>query len=303
MKLVEQKGSFRKCSEITIPEIFNRRMVTGIARVDRLVGEGFLPGSIFTLTGSPGAGKTTFMLQTLEALAKRGYKVGYASGEECVELLAMTCKRIGVSHIDIANLTHIKDVLKATKSLDMLIVDSFNSLTSDHKSSRQHEKYCVQELCKASKRNECVVGLVLHITKAGTYKGGTIIPHAVDSVMHLHRDMVEGQPDNYVSLSVTKNRFGPTSETQLMMTSAGFDWDAKPPEDKPENQLAPKSARKQEDVKRLLEQKQIDLKKASEILEGNEQRAKYLLWQLTKAGQFTKSGRGDTTVWTRKVKA
>jgi hypothetical protein len=196
-------------------------------------------------------------------------------------------------------MTHIKDVLKATKDLDFIAVDSFNSLTSDHKSSRQHEKHCIQELCKASKRNECVIGVVLHITKAGTYKGGTIIPHAVDSVMHLHRDMVEGQPDNYVSLSVTKNRFGPTSETQLMLTGSGFDWDAKPPAVEPANRLAPKSDRKKADMTKLLAEKKITLEKASKLLEGNLTRAKYLLWELTKAGKFNKAGRGDSSVWTK----
>ena len=60
MKLLNSKAKFRKCADITIPEIFSRRLATGIRRVDRLVGDGFLPGSIFTLTGSPGSGKTTY---------------------------------------------------------------------------------------------------------------------------------------------------------------------------------------------------------------------------------------------------
>ena len=289
--------AFRKVSEVVIPDIFNKRLITGIQRVDRVTGEGFLPGSIFTLTGSPGSGKTTFMLQILEQLARRGYKVGYASGEECVELLSMTCKRIGVKKVNVANMTHIKDVIKATKELDVLFVDSFNSLVSDHKSSRAHEKACIQELCKASKKNECLIGVVLHITKSGTFKGGTIIPHAVDSVMSLHRDTIEGQPDNYVSFSVTKNRFGPTGEAQLLLTGSGFDWDAAPPEVEPANKVAPKSDRKKAEMKKLMAAKKLDLKKASELLEGNVQRANYLLWQLVTAGKLTKTGRGQTAVW------
>ena len=297
MELLNNNKAFRKVSEVQIPDIFNKRLTTGIQRVDRVTGEGFLPGSIFTLTGSPGSGKTTFMLQVLEQLAKRGYKVGYASGEECVELLSMTCNRIGVKNVQVANMTHIKDVVKATKELDVLFVDSFNSLGSDHKSSRAHEKACIQDLCKASKKNECLIGVVLHITKSGTFKGGTIIPHAVDSVMSLHRDTIEGQPDNYVSFSVTKNRFGPTGETQLLLTGSGFDWDAAPPEIEPANKLAPKSDRKKEEMKKLLAAKKLDLKKASELLEGNVARANYLLWQLTSGGKLKKTGRGQTAVW------
>lgn len=297
MKLLNNNKSFRKVSEVQIPDIFNKRLTTGIQRVDNVTGEGFLPGSIFTLTGSPGSGKTTFMLQVLEQLAQRGYKVGYASGEECVELLSMTCNRIGVKNVQVANMTHIRDVIKATKDLDVLFVDSFNSLASDHKSARAHEKACIQDLCKASKKNECLIGVVLHITKSGTFKGGTIIPHAVDSVMSLHRDTIEGQPDNYVSFSVTKNRFGPTGETQLLLTGSGFDWDAAPPEIEPANKLAPKSDRKKEEMKKLMAAKKLDLKKAADLLEGNVQRANYLLWQLTSGGKLKKTGRGQTAVW------
>ena len=123
MKLGLNNNKFTRVEDIQIPDIYYKRMKTGVGRVDRTFGNGFLPGSIFTLTGSPGAGKTTYLLQVLELLAKQGYKVAYASGEECVELLAMTCKRIGVKTVDIANMTHIKDVLKATKTFDMIVVD------------------------------------------------------------------------------------------------------------------------------------------------------------------------------------
>ena len=230
MNLNLRKTNFVKISDVVIPDVFNRRLRTGVDRLDRAFGDGILPGGIFSVTGSPGAGKTTFLLQTLDCLAKQGYKTAYASGEECIAMLANTCKRIGVRHIEAANETNIDALIKLTKEVDVLVIDSFSCLESDIKSSRQHEKYCIQELCKASKANECAVGVVLHITKGGMYKGGTIIPHSVDTVFHLHRDMVDGQPDNYVSMHVTKNRFGPTCEEQLLLTPGGFDWNFKVPE-------------------------------------------------------------------------
>ena len=155
---------------------------------------------------------------------------------------------------------HIKTLIDYTKEVDILVVDSFSSLTSDLKSSRQHEKYCIQELCKAAKENECVIGIVLHISKTGQYKGGTIIPHSVDTVIHLHRDMVEGQPDNYVTCHVTKNRFGPTSETTLLMTSVGYDWDynPKPIQENTQN-VKPKNQRKQDEMSTLLKSNQFDV--------------------------------------------
>ena len=163
MDLNLTSNQFVSVKDVQIPDIYYRRLKSGVKGIDCAFGGGFLPGSIFTLTGNPGAGKTTYLLQTLHELGKKGYKVGYASGEECVEMLACTCKRLSVTEINISNETNIKELVEHTKELDMLIIDSFASLTSSIKSSRQHEKHCVQELCKAAKANECTNGIVLHI--------------------------------------------------------------------------------------------------------------------------------------------
>ena len=291
MNLEFKKTQFVKVSDVVIPDVFSRRLRTGVARLDRAFGDGILPGGIFSVTGSPGAGKTTFLLQVLDSLAKQGYKTAYASGEECVAMLANTCKRVGVRHINVANETNIDTLVSLTKEVDILVIDSFSCLESDNKSSRAHEKYCIQELCKASKINECAVGVVLHITKGGMYKGGTIIPHSVDTVFHLHRDMVDGQPDNYVSMTVTKNRFGPTCEEQLLLTTHGFDWDFKVPV-ADETTVAPKSERKDSQMRELLKHKQLDVMKAEAILKSTRQRASYILRELTLKKMFTKDGRG-----------
>jgi predicted ATP-dependent serine protease len=306
MNLNLNNNSFTRVSDIQIPDIYYKRMKTGVGRIDRSFGNGFLPGSIFTVTGSPGSGKTTYLLQVLELLAKRGYKVAYASGEECVEMMACNCKRIGVKNVLISNETNIDELIKVTVDYDFLVVDSFASVTSNIKSSRQHEKYVVQELCKASKKNQCTVGMVLHISKSGQYKGGTIIPHSVDTVVHLHRDMVEGQPDRYVSCIVTKNRFGPTSETTLLMTGAGYDWQYQPkPADVITSSVAPKSQRKDTEMKKIMTEfaksKSLQLAQAQEVLKENAQRTSYILRELTIGGKLKKVGRGQTAVYYKKV--
>ena len=302
MNLGLKNTNFRKVSDIIIPDIYYQRLKTDVGRIDRAFGDGMLPGSIFTVTGNPGAGKTTYLLQVLEKLAEKGYKTAYASGEECVEMLSVNCRRIGVKSVNVANETHIKTLIDYTKEVDILVVDSFSSLTSDLKSSRQHEKYCIQELCKAAKENECVIGIVLHISKTGQYKGGTIIPHSVDTVIHLHRDMVEGQPDNYVTCHVTKNRFGPTSETTLLMTSVGYDWDynPKPVQENTQN-VKPKNQRKQDEMSTLLKSNQLTLKQAAKKLDSV-QRATYILRELVVLGKMTKTGRGQTAVYKKVAK-
>ena len=297
MQLGLKNNQFVRVQDIEIPDIYYKRMKTGVGRIDRSFGDGFLPGSIFTVTGSPGAGKTTYLLQTLELLAKRGYKVAYASGEECVEMMACNCKRIGVKNVLISNEVHIDELLKVTEEYDFLVIDSFASMTSNIKSSRQHEKHIVQELCKASKKNQCTIGLILHISKTGQYKGGTIIPHSVDTVVHLHRDFVEGQPDRYVSCIVTKNRFGPTSETTLLLTGAGYDWEYQPqaPANTTES-VTPKSQRKIDEMNKVMQLANktpiITLETAQATLQETSQRTSYILRELTVNGKLKKSGRG-----------
>ena len=303
MNLGLNNKGFVRVAEIDIPDIYYKRMKTGVGRIDRAFGNGFLPGSIFTVTGSPGAGKTTYLLQTLELLAKQGYNGGYASGEECVEMMACNCNRIGVKNVLISNQTDIDQLIKATETYDFLVIDSFASITSNIKSSRQHEKYVVQELCKASKKNECTIGLILHISKTGQYKGGTIIPHSVDTVVHLHRDFVEGQPDRYVSCIVTKNRFGPTSETTLLLTGAGYDWKYQPkPLDNNTTSVQPKSHRKNAEMKKVMDlasSGQVTLAKAQTALKESTQRAAYILRELTIKGKLNKIGRGKQATYTK----
>jgi len=303
MNLGLNNNTFTRVQDIQIPDIYYKRMKTGVGRIDRAFGNGFLPGSIFTVTGSPGAGKTTYLLQVLELLAKQGYSTAYASGEECVEMMAVNCKRIGVKNVLISNETNIKTLIDITKEYDFLVIDSFASLTSNIKSSRAHEKTCIQELCKAAKANECTIGVILHISKSGQYKGSTVIPHSVDTVVHLHRDFVEGQPDRYVSCMVTKNRFGPTSETTLLMTGTGYDWKYQPqPNNGATEAVTPKSRRKNTEmntVMKLVNQcpAGITLAGAQAALKESAQRASYILRELTISGKLKKSGRGQRATY------
>ena len=84
MSLDFNATGLQRVRDIKIPDIFNRRLTTGISKIDALFNEGILPGSAMTLTAQAGCGKTTFMLQMLQGLDKNGYKVGYFSGEESI---------------------------------------------------------------------------------------------------------------------------------------------------------------------------------------------------------------------------
>ena len=139
MDLNITKSDFIRVSDVKISDIFYRRLQTGINKIDEFMSGGFLPGSSFTLAASPGTGKTTLMLQILESLAKQGYKVGYISGEENVEQLAFTSKRLNVNRVPLANITDIDDLCKAIvdEKCDFVVIDSLPAITSKKKMNKK----------------------------------------------------------------------------------------------------------------------------------------------------------------------
>ena len=222
MNLNIDSTTFTKVSNITVPDIFYRRMKTGVTEIDELFGNGVLPGSAFTITAKAGCGKTTFLLQLLEAFSVNGYNVGYASGEENTFQLAFNCKRLKVSNVNVANITDVDTLVKATVEYDALVVDSFQALTTEaDMNTREREHYAITTLVNAAKLNECAIFFVLHLTKAGILKGGTLIPHTVDVNMQIDIDEDAGD-DRARIIKFAKNRFGPCNEFSSMLTETGF---------------------------------------------------------------------------------
>ena len=247
MKLNINKTKFEKISSVDVPDIFYSRLRSGIEVVDNAFGDGFLPSSTVVMSGEPGTGKTTFLLQVLESLAIRKYNVGYVSGEECIELMKVNCDRIGVKNIMACNETKIDTILKQIPEFDALVIDSFQSLNSN-KRGLAHEKYCVEKICEAAKKHQTTVFIISHITKTGKMKGSTLLPHSVDVVCHLSRhDDFDEFEDKSVTLNITKNRFGPTVVRELNFTARGYDWTTVK-NVQPDASVAPKSQRIKEET-------------------------------------------------------
>ena len=301
MKLNINKTKFEKISNVDVPDIFYSRLRSGIEVVDNAFGDGFLPSSTIVMSGEPGTGKTTFLLQVLESLAVRKYNVGYVSGEECIELMKVNCDRIGVKNIMACNETKIDTILKQIPEFDALVIDSFQSLNSS-KRGLAHEKYCVEKICEAAKKHQTAVFIISHITKTGKMKGSTLLPHSVDVVCHLSRhDDFDEYEDKSVTLNITKNRFGPTLVRELNFTARGYDWTTVKTVE-PNSSVAPKSQRIKGETKNI---KQI----AEKIKDGkfsiddvnkhitNKPRAYYVLKKLSDEGiidKVTKSGSSKT---------
>ena len=294
MKLDIQKSKFTKVSEIVIPSVFYNRMKTGVEEFDAMFGEGILPGSAFTITAQAGCGKTTLLLQLMEALANNGYEVGYASGEENQYQLAFTCKRLNVKSVQIANETDIDVLAEAMQELDVLVVDSFQALTTKNKLNHAElERYAVSTLVNAAKANECTLFFVMHLTKDGKLKGSTLVPHAVDVNVQIMMDDEGDEQDRIISFY--KNRFGQTLDYTASMTSHGFKLSGRR-----EVVKAPSKAARKKSIEMkimAMDPPNITKKRIMKDLSLSGSQAYLALKELTDANKLRKFGRGDDAVW------
>ena len=302
MNLEYKATKFETVSDIKIPDIFYRRYKSGISVMDDLFGEGILPGSSITMCAAAGCGKTTLLLQLLEGLTGNGYNVGYSSGEENTYQLAFTCDRIGVKEVAVANMTDIDDLVDAMDDLDALVVDSFQALTSKKKmNSRALEKYAVSKLTRAAKDKECTIFFIMHLTKDGKLKGGTIVPHTVDVNMNI---TIEGDIDDDArKIFFTKNRFGPLNELTLFIGKNGYDFSAPVKVEESENKAPSKKSRKAKDLDTILnmtEPPHLTADRVMTELGVNYSRAYNLLRELVLDGKMDKFGKGKSATYKHK---
>lgn len=314
MNLGFAQSNFQLPGEIQIPEKYYRRFKTGVAQVDQVLGAGFLPGATFTLAGEPGAGKTRLMLQMLESIAlTQGKRVGYASGEENQYQLAFVAGELGIKNVMIAHRTDIDQLMADVTrlQLDLLILDSFQALTAEHHSGQSAEKYIINRLVQTAQQTEVVIGVILHITKQGKYKGSTLVPHTVDMNMMLtHGDEEMFGTDQARVLEISKSRFSGTGNSVFyMMANGKFDLDTdinKVKEIRAANMSKASTKKlgngKEKLVAAILEKagegsRGINLTDAVNIT-GNYYRGRNLLKELEAFGKLTKFGRGDEAIWT-----
>ncbi len=192
------------------------RFSIGISELDRVLGGGLVPGAFVLLSGDPGIGKSTLLLQAVFEAAKKGQKVLYSSGEESASQILLRAKRLGHLHpnILVANETNV-DAINATileHQPDMLVVDSIQTVFSPEipsaPGSVTQVRECAAKLLDVAKSKNLPVWLVGHVTKDGNIAGPRVLEHLVDCVLYL-----EGDPNSgYRILRAVKNRFGSTGE-------------------------------------------------------------------------------------------
>jgi DNA repair protein RadA/Sms len=197
-----------------------QRKSTGFGEIDRVLGGGVVAGSVILLGGDPGIGKSTLLLQVVQAMAEKGGKdILYVSGEESPEQIKIRAERVGVhsGHIHVLAATNVEHVQSAVeKSLPTLVViDSIQTMYDPAYPSTPGSIVQVRETAlriqRLAKQTGVPVVLVGHITKEGTVAGPRTLEHLVDVVLYL-----EGESSQQLRiLRAVKNRFGDISETGI----------------------------------------------------------------------------------------
>jgi DNA repair protein RadA/Sms len=280
--------NFTRASDVQIPSIYERRYKTGKEDLDKIFGGSIMPNVTFTLAAAPGTGKTTAMLQMLDLLEQQGKRTAYISGEEGVVQLAFSCKRLGVTRVPLANITDIDEIVQALveNSVQFAVIDSLPALTSKKKmNKKQLEEYITTKLIQTAKENEIAIGVILHFTKSGVYKGGTLYPHSCDMNVIMTRNK---EDYSLRDVDVTKNRFGSSEQMVFEMTSNGFTFEAV--ESTESNQPNKKVSKADMIIQTLSEQKTM-----AQIVEETGVSGSYLttlMRDLVNQGRITKTGRG-----------
>jgi len=203
----------RTLSEITSDK--ELRYVTGISELDRVLGGGIVKGSVVLLSGDPGIGKSTILLQICSAL-QDNYKILYVSGEESAVQIKMRASRIGVSgeNISIMTETDVQSVCEYIHSVkpDIVMIDSIQTMQIAELSSSPGSIVQVREssnmLLRTGKQLEIPILIVGHVNKGGEIAGPKVMEHIVDTVLYF-----EGERNqSYRILRSIKNRFGSTNE-------------------------------------------------------------------------------------------
>lgn len=193
------------------------RVATGLSELDRVLGGGAVVGSLNLISGEPGIGKSTLLMQICRDLS-RFARVLYVSGEESPRQLKLRGERLGVDTLDLMAETSLESILAAIEiaSPEILIVDSIQTLYTGELNSAPGSvgqvKACAAALMRLAKEGGMTVFLVSHVNKEGAIAGPKVLEHMVDCVLYFEGD----RRNLFRILRAEKNRFGSTQEIGVL---------------------------------------------------------------------------------------
>ncbi len=191
------------------------RFDTGLNELNRVLGGGLVKGSIVLLSGDPGIGKSTLLLQICEHLGKT-LKILYVSGEESAHQIKLRATRLNVKSDNLSVLCetdaqYICEVIASEKP-DLVMIDSIQTMNIAELSSSTGSITQVREttnmFMRTAKTLNIPMIIVGHVNKDGNIAGPKVLEHIVDAVLYIEGD----RNFSYRILRAVKNRFGSTNE-------------------------------------------------------------------------------------------
>ncbi len=220
-------GAARPVPIAEVDSLGARRLPTGLAEVDRVLGGGLVAGSVTLVGGEPGIGKSTLLLQVLGAMAAGGVRSLLVSAEESAEQVRLRADRLGAldDGLFVVSETSLPYALGHIDAIspDLVVVDSIQTIFDPDApgapGSVGQVRDCTQTLVRVAKERFIATVLVGHVTKDGQLAGPRTLEHIVDTVLQF-----EGERHHALRLlRALKHRFGPTDDLGLFeMTAAGL---------------------------------------------------------------------------------
>ena len=192
------------------------RIKTGIEELDRVLGGGFVTGSLTLLGGEPGIGKSTLILQICQNLKLDNDNILYVSGEESAEQIKLRADRLSIDRDNLLFLAETDiDIIEASiekTDAKFVIIDSIQTMYSEEITSVAGSISQVREITarimKVCKQKGITTIIIGHVTKDGNIAGPRVLEHMVDTVLYLEGERYF----SYRILRSVKNRFGSTNE-------------------------------------------------------------------------------------------
>lgn len=221
MNLNLKHDGFERAGRINVPEHLSQRLVTGDANLDAIFGGGIQAGSCIIVHAGAGVGKTSFCLDLCQKLDRVGYDVKYSSGEESKTQLSATANRIKSSNVQLGNITDVDELAELTETNDLLVIDSFQTLTSTNKKITKFKMidYALDKLISRAKKNGCALLFIFQENGGGKMSGGPKMAFALDTHINIEKD---GKIESGRLFFVIKNRCGETGVFGANLFNDGY---------------------------------------------------------------------------------
>ena len=225
------EGTLARLADIEAADV--ARTPTGLAELDRVLGGGVVPGAVVLIGGDPGIGKSTLLLQALDALQRAGLPTLYVTGEESGAQVALRARRLGLADSQVPVLPEIRlEAILATLQQQrpaVAVIDSIQTVYTEQLTSAPGSvaqvRECAALLTRAAKDSGATLVLVGHVTKDGALAGPRVLEHMVDTVLYFEGDT----HSSFRLVRAIKNRFGAVNEIGVFaMTEKGLKGVANP---------------------------------------------------------------------------